>query len=133
MHGIRGARSDNKVEPGRRIKAIIVAGDKAEMLQAQSDVLSFLARLDNAELEIVAEAVAPEAAVTIALGDITCYLPLSGMVDLSLEKERLEKELVDLQREIQRLTDLLNTPFAQKAPPPVVAKEREAGTISGQL
>ena len=130
VHGIRGARSDNKVEPGRRIKAIIVAGDKAAMLQAQSGVLSFLARLDEARLEIVAEADAPDNALTIALGDITCYLPLSGMVDLDKEKERLEKELPDLQKEIKRLTGLLNSPFAQKAPPPVVEKEREKLTQS---
>ncbi len=125
VRGIRGARADNKVEPGRRIKAIMVAGDKAEMLQAQSGSLSFLARLDEERLEIMDEADAPDAALTIALGDITCYLPLSGMVDLDKEKERLEKELADLQKEIKRLTGLLNSPFAEKAPPPVVEKERE--------
>jgi len=125
VRAIRGARSDNKVEPGRRIKAIIVAGDKADTLQAQSGTLSFLARLDEERLEIVTEADAPDNALTIALGDITCYLPLSGMVDLDKEKERLEKELADLQKEIKRLTGLLNSPFAEKAPPPVVEKERE--------
>jgi len=125
VHAIRGARSDNKVEPGRRIKAIIVAGDKADTLQAQSGTLSFLARLDEEHLEIAAKADAPDNALTIALGDITCYLPLSGMVDLDKEKERLEKELADLQKEIKRLTGLLNSPFAEKAPPPVVEKERE--------
>ena len=125
VHDIRGARSDNKVEPGRRIQALIVAGNSAEMLRAQSGVLSFLARLDEERLEIVADAAAPDNALTIALGDITCYLPLAGMVDLDKEKERLEKELADLQQEIKRLTGLLNSPFAEKAPPPVVAKERE--------
>ncbi|MFO7681427.1 MAG: valine--tRNA ligase, partial [Chloroflexota bacterium] len=125
IHEIRGARADNKVEPARRIKAIIAAGDKVEMLQAQSGVLCFLARLDEERLEIVAEANAPDAALTIALGDMTCYLPLSGMVDLDKEKERLERESADLLKEIKRLTGLLNSPFAEKAPPPVVAKERE--------
>ncbi|PID84960.1 MAG: valine--tRNA ligase [Chloroflexi bacterium] len=125
VRGIRGARADNKVEPGQRIQAMVVAGDKTEMLQAQSSVLSFLARLDENRLELIAEAEAPDAAITIALGDITCYLPLAGMVDLDKEKERLEKELADLQKEIKRLTGLLNSPFAEKAPPPVVEKERE--------
>jgi valyl-tRNA synthetase len=47
------------------------------------------------------------------------------MVDLSKEKERLTGELADLEQQITRLTGLLNSPFAQKAPTAVVQKERD--------
>ena len=69
--------------------------------------------------------VPPEQALTIALGDVICYLPLAGMVDLGKEKERLQKEIADLDKEITRLANLLNSPFAEKAPPPVVQRERD--------
>ncbi len=74
---------------------------------------------------MVAEtAVPPEQAITVSLGEITAYLPLAGLVDLAKERERLTKELADLEQQIGRLTGLLNSPFAQKAPEAVVQKER---------
>ena len=47
------------------------------------------------------------------------------MVDLDKERERLTKELADLDKQIKRVTGLLNSPFAQKAPDAVVQKERD--------
>jgi valyl-tRNA synthetase len=88
-------------------------------------VLAFLARLDEAQLAIGETAVAPEQALTLSLGDIACYLPLAGMVDLDKEKDRLEKELANLDQQIKRVTGLLNSPFAEKAPTAVVQKERD--------
>jgi valyl-tRNA synthetase len=56
------------------------------------------------------------------------------MVDLAAERARLEKEEADLAKQIERLTGLLNSPFAQKAPSEVVQKERDklAGLEAGQ-
>jgi valyl-tRNA synthetase len=122
---IRAARADNKVDPAKWIAATIAAGDKAGFYAAQQPILAFLARLDEANLTIAASADAPEQALTISLGEVTCYLPLAGMVDLDKEKERLTKELADLEQQIKRLTGLLNSPFAQKAPADVVQKERD--------
>ena len=53
------------------------------------------------------------------------YLPLSGLIDLEEEKTRLAAELDELKGEIDRLEGLLAGPFAQKAPPQVVDKEKE--------
>jgi valyl-tRNA synthetase len=122
---IRAARSENQVEPARKIGAILAAGRKTAVFQAQRATLAALARLDEANLTIVGEAEAPETAVTLALGDLTCYLPLAGMVDLEKEKERLTRELAELEPQIERLTKLLDSPFAAKAPTAVVEKERE--------
>jgi valyl-tRNA synthetase len=87
--------------------------------------MSFLARLDDAELRISETLDAPENALTITLGDVTCYLPLAGLVDLEQERERLSKELADLVREIERVSNLLAGPFAKRAPANVVQKERD--------
>jgi valyl-tRNA synthetase len=125
VRSIRAARADNGVEPGKHIPAVIAAGDKTAFLVAQRPLLAFLARLDETQLTIAATAEAPEAAITISLGDITCYLPLAGVVDLDKERARLSGELADLERQIERVTNLLNSPFAEKAPAAVVQKERE--------
>jgi len=47
------------------------------------------------------------------------------MVDLDEERKRLEKELAGIQVQIDRLEKLLGSDFANKAPAPVVQKERE--------
>ncbi|MFN2123678.1 MAG: valine--tRNA ligase [Candidatus Promineifilaceae bacterium] len=125
VRGIRAARSDNNVEPARYIIALIAAGDKAPFYDEQRDIMSFLARLDDAELRISETLDAPENALTITLGDVTCYLPLAGLVDLEQERERLSKELADLVREIERVSNLLAGPFAKRAPANVVQKERD--------
>ncbi len=122
---IRAARADNKVEPGKRILATIAAGELVDFYADQRPILAFLARLDEEKLVVVETAVPTEQVLTIVQGNITCYLPLAGLVDLDKEKARLEKELANMDKEIKRLTGLLNSPFAQKAPPPVVQKERD--------
>jgi len=122
---IRNARAEQGVEPARFIPAVIAAGEQAAFIASQRPILTALARLDEANLTISAAAEPPGQALTLALGAITCYLPLAGMVDLAAEHARLEKETGDMDKQIARLTGLLNSPFAEKAPPAVVQKERE--------
>lgn len=122
---IRAVRAEQGVEPAKWISAMIAAGDRLPFYEEQRAILAFLARLDGENLIIAADLAAPAQAVTIAQGGITCYLPLAGMVDLEQEKTRLTQELATLRQEVQRLTSLLNSPFAQKAPPAVVQKERD--------
>jgi valyl-tRNA synthetase len=122
---IRNARAEQGVEPARYIPAVIAAGERAEFIAGQRPLLVALARLDDANLTIAATAEPPAQALTLALGPLTCYLPLAGMVDLAAERARLTREAAELDRQIERLSGLLGGPFAEKAPPAVVQKERE--------
>jgi valyl-tRNA synthetase len=47
------------------------------------------------------------------------------LVDAAEERRRLEKDLAEAVAQIERLENLLASPFADKAPPAVVQKERE--------
>jgi valyl-tRNA synthetase len=122
---VRSQRAEYNVEPGRWVAATIAAGPLTPAFIQLRPILCALARLDEAELVVAETAAAPEQAVTISLGDITAYLPLAGLVDLEQERERLNAELAEAESQIERLTKLLNGPFADKAPAAVVAKERE--------
>jgi valyl-tRNA synthetase len=54
------------------------------------------------------------------------YLPLAEMVDLGAERERLRKEIEEVEAEIARAGQLLANPnFVQRAPEAVVGKHRE--------
>ncbi|MDX1615901.1 MAG: valine--tRNA ligase [Candidatus Promineifilaceae bacterium] len=125
VRGIRATRSEYRVEPSLYIEATIAAGDLADYLQEQVDVLCFLARLDETKL-IIAERVAPpDNSALVSLGDLTAYLPLAGMVDVDQERQRLEKELEETEAQIRRLRKLLAGPFSERAPAAVVEQERE--------
>jgi valyl-tRNA synthetase len=56
---------------------------------------------------------------------VEVYLQLADEVDTAAEQARLEKELADADGQISRLETLLASSFAQKAPGPVVDKERQ--------
>jgi len=58
-------------------------------------------------------------------GNVTTYLPLSGLVDLAAEVQKLGKELAETEAQIERSLGLLSGPFAQKAPAAVVQRERD--------
>jgi valyl-tRNA synthetase len=124
---VRNARSENKVEPSRRITAQIAAGEKEALIEAQQRVLVNLARLDEESL-VIAGALAekPADALTMVVeGGVEIYLPLAGLVDLEAEQQRLQSEAADLEKRIagSRKT-LANENFVSKAPAQVVERER---------
>ncbi len=108
--------------------AIIVGGEKAAMLAEQRANFIALAKLDDAQLEIMASlppAGKPRNAVSLVVEAVEIFLPLEGMVDVSAERARMEKQLAEVEAQIGRLEGLLASDFASKAPASVVQKERD--------
>jgi len=123
--GFRNLRAEYNVTPGKRIPALIAAGDAAGWIEAQRAELCALAKLDAERLTIEPAVEAPEVAGTVVVGDVVGYLPLAEVVDLEAERERLQKELDDLQARIEHSKELLAGEFAQKAPEHIVQRERD--------
>ncbi|MBZ5617100.1 MAG: class I tRNA ligase family protein, partial [Acidobacteriia bacterium] len=142
VRAIRNLRAEKKVTPGKRIPAILAAGDKLGVFQGQVSTLTALAFLDTAAL-ILAETLQekPQGSVGLVVAGIEIYLPLAGLVDVEFERARLQKELAEMQTQIERLENLLKSDFARRAPPPLVEKERQklidfqetAGKLKEQL
>ncbi|HRF48860.1 MAG TPA: valine--tRNA ligase [Anaerolineales bacterium] len=124
VRGIRNARTDKKIEPKKRLGAVVAAGERAAWLAEQRDVLAALAGLDAEKLTIAASADAPAQAVSVIEGGTQAFLLLEGVVDAVAERERLSKELVEVERVIAKSQGLLGSDFANRAPAAVVAKER---------
>ncbi len=126
VRGIRNARAEFAVEAGRRIEAIIAAGDQADLLRSQSAVICALARLDPARLTIQPALTAkPGQAVAVVAGAVECYLPLAGLVDVAAERQRLQKEIGETEAEAARAAARLDNPaYVSKAPAAVVDKDR---------
>ncbi len=125
VRAVRNRRAEYNVTPGKRIPALIAAGEEAEWLDAQRPLLSSLAKLDAANLTVAAAVEPPSQAATVVVGETVCYLPLAALVDLEAERARLSKELAAIEGRIARSENLLAGEFAQKAPPHIVQRERD--------
>jgi valyl-tRNA synthetase len=125
IRGIRNRRAEYDVTPGKRIPAIIAAGDAAPWLDEQRAVLCSLAKLDPAQLTVRPTVEPPDQAATIVVGETACYLPLAALVDLNAEHERLSKELTEIEGRTAHSENLLAGEFAQKAPEHIVQRERD--------
>lgn len=126
VRSIRNLRSEKNVKPAQRIPAILVSASQHNLLQEQAAVLAALAGLDSSALQISAALPGkPAGHIALVVGPAEIYLPLAGLVDAEGEKSRLEKDLTQIQAQIERLEKLLASSFAEKAPPAVVQKERE--------
>ena len=126
MKAIRNLRSEKNVKPDRRIPALLVSEEHTAVLEHQSNTIAALARLDRESMTILKNLDGkPEGTIALVVGSVEVYLPLAGLVDISEERARLEKDLAETQSQIDRLEKLLSSPFAEKAPNEVVQKERD--------
>ncbi len=126
VRAIRNSRAEYEVEPSRAIAAVVVAGDKAQLVTSHLDILARLARIDPAQLRVERSlAQKPKQALALVVSGYEVFLPLAGLVDIEREKARLATDLANMEREIARCGALLqNQGFVSKAPAEVVEKER---------
>lgn len=121
--GIRNVRNEYNVEPSKRIRAIIDPGTRETILRNENYIFARLCNVHDVEFLTGS---APEDAATVVSGKTTIYLPMAGMIDYAAERQRLEDELTDLERQIARTNGLLaNENFVNKAKPEVVQRERD--------
>ena len=128
---VRNVRNEYKVEPGKRLNAL-VADQSGYGAHYHSYIFSRLCNIANVE-ELADKRDAddfefvdpPANSVAIVSGSVTLYLPLADMVDFAAERERLNKELIDVTAQIDKSEKMLgNEGFVSRAKPEVVTRER---------
>ncbi|GAB4474361.1 MAG: valine--tRNA ligase [Anaerolineales bacterium] len=123
---IRNARSEKGVPLNQPIGAVLVSTDYLSLLEDQSQVIAKLANLDPNQMQLLGKITEPpHGKVPIVVKEIEIYLDLETAIDRKREIQRLQAELTEANQQIQRLRQLLASPFSQKAPPPIVEKERQ--------
>jgi valyl-tRNA synthetase len=124
IKAIRNARSENKVEPNRKIKAIIFAKNKSKELKENAILIQKLKTGIN-EINIEENGEKPEKAIFVPLSDkVEIYL--LGAIDEKKEKKRLEKSASQIEERIKILEKKLNNKdFTEKAPEKIVSAEKK--------
>jgi valyl-tRNA synthetase len=125
---IRNVRSESNVEPGRWITASVFAQDGLTAgVESARRELAALARIGDDQLTIRSgEPVAEKGDVVVAADVLVAVLPLSGLVDVAAERDRLAKELEEAVLERGRAeAQLGNESFIARAPEKVVQVQRD--------
>jgi len=126
IRAIRNARAEYNVPPGRRIGALISAGEHLALLQAQLPLIASLAGLDPALMQMATALDFPAKSANMVAGGVTIALPLADLVDLAAEIGRLRKELANAEKMASSTAARLANPgFVASAPAQVVAGARQ--------
>jgi valyl-tRNA synthetase len=126
VRAIRNLRSEKNVEPAKRIPALLISATEIATLQEQIQTIIALSGLDSQTTTIQDRLECkPEGNIALVIGTVEVYLPLSGLVNINEERKRLKKDLDETESQIERLKKMLSSEFAEKAPEPVVNKERQ--------
>ena len=124
IRAIRARRAEMNVPPSKKAELRIVTGQP----EAYRQGLHFIQRLAYASNVTFPETAPADVTglVSVVTHDATAYLPLSELVDLAAERERIAKELEKAKNGL-RITEgkLANEKFVAHAPENVVNAERE--------
>ncbi|WP_292082945.1 MULTISPECIES: valine--tRNA ligase [unclassified Brevundimonas] len=120
---IRALRAEMNVPPSAKPPLAFVAPDAvtAERIARHRDLLLTLGRVS----EIAVAETAPAGAVTFVSSGTTAALSLAGIIDLTAERARLEKEIAVFESDIGHVNKKLGNPnFVSRAAPEVVDEQR---------
>ncbi|MCF4098270.1 valine--tRNA ligase [Maritalea mediterranea] len=125
--GIRSLRVEMNVPAGAKVPLVVIdANDESKArLGIQDPMIKRLARVESIDF---ADEVPGESA-QLVLGEATFAMPLAGVIDIAAEKDRLNKELTKLDKEIDGVAKkLANEQFISKAPAHVIDDQKQRKT-----
>ncbi|KOP64462.1 valine--tRNA ligase [Bacillus sp. FJAT-18019] len=125
IRAVRNIRAEVNVPMSKKVELQLkpVSGQVASIIDRNAD---YIRRFCNtSEYESSSELEAPDKAMTAVVTGVEMYLPLAGLIDIAQEITRLEKEILHLNSEVERVEKKLNNPgFVSKAPEKVIEEER---------
>jgi valyl-tRNA synthetase len=130
------------ISPSLRLPVLLAQAAASDVRRAERyrSYIEWLARV--ASIETVSEDERPQIAATALLGELSILVPLEGVVDISREIERLDKQLTKLTKDLEQCRGkLANERFTANAPIDIVAAERsriedlagQQSKLAGQL
>ncbi len=126
VSGIRDLRARFQISPATKLKAVIACKEKPilETLREFEREVKVLARLER--LELVDEFKKTGAMVANAFADFDVFISVEGLLDLEVEKKRIQKKMTEAETWLASIqTKLTNPNFAEKAPADILEKEKE--------
>lgn len=117
---IRNIRGEMNIAPSKKVNALIKSD---EVKDYQIEYIKKLAKVE--QITVDSKITKPKASASAILKDAEIFIPLEGLIDLDVERQRLQKEIQRLENSIVGVEKKLsNEKFVNNAPAEVVEKER---------
>ncbi|MBN1211836.1 MAG: valine--tRNA ligase [candidate division Zixibacteria bacterium] len=122
---VRSIRAELNVPPGKKSDLYIRVNEPAFATLLENHIQYFrsLARVENLHCSV--DIKKPPFSASAVISGAEIYVPLSGLIDIELEKKRLQKNLDDLKVQLEKISKKLANPdFLANAPKDVIERER---------
>ena len=124
ISSIRNIRAEMNIPMGKEIDIIIKASENnVEIFNALKPYISRLAKIG--EIKIDSKAKKPEQSASIVINSNEIFIPLKGVIDISIEIERLKKQLDAYNGRLKNVNNKLNNDnFINRAPTDIIENEK---------
>ncbi len=125
IQAIRNVRSAWQINPKKSVSVAVKTSRDKEMqiLKKYSSYIAQMAKISS--LQIGKNISRPKESAVANIGRVETYVVLSGLIDIQMERQRIESALSDVEKMMRGLEGRLkNMDFINKAPKDIVEKER---------
>ena len=125
ISSVRTIRSQMNVPPNRLCNMVVQCNNQQKsILNSHSLIIKSLAKIDN--INMTEDAKKPAQAATAIVDNMEIFIPLDGIIDLDVEKSRLQKRINELNMHLVTVNNKLeNKDFLKRAPEDVVLREKD--------
>ena len=125
ISSIRTIRSQMNVPPNKLCNMVVHCNDmQKSILNSHSLIIKSLAKIDN--IEMTKDSKKPLQSATAIVDNMEVFIPLHGIIDFDLEKDRLQKRINELEMHLANVSKKLdNKDFLNRAPKNVISREKE--------
>jgi valyl-tRNA synthetase len=117
---IRNIRGEMNIAPSKKVNAMIKSSSVKDY---QIEYIKKLAKVES--LNVDANIQKPKASASAVLRNVEIFIPLEGLIDIDVERQRIQKEITRLEGSLIGIEKKLsNEKFVSNAAPEVVEKER---------
>lgn len=127
VYKIRNIRGEMNLAPNKKANVIFKTGNETikKIVERDSLHIQTLAKVEEIGVDPAYEQNKTDASAVLG-EDTQIFIPLKGLIDIEVEKARLEKELAKIEGELKKVSGKLsNEKFLAKAPDDVVEKEKQ--------
>lgn len=119
---LRSVRADMNIPPSKMAPLLVLSDELDQRFNIFSEQLKPLARVSSISLS----SVVPSSALQTVVEGVTYAVPLEGLLDKKIERDRLNREISKISLEIKKIdAKLSNQSFVRNAPEKVVSLQKD--------